>query len=302
VSARLSEVTHQLLSSQETVSGRLDKAAAVVGEVQRSLGALGQQSQRILEVGQDIAALQEILRAPKLRGTLGELFLGELLGQMLPPAHFELQHRFRSGEIVDAVVRVGDRLVPVDSKFPLENFRRVLEAPSDEERKAARRKFASDVRKHIDAVAGKYILPDEGTYDFALMYIPAENVYYETIVKDEQAGEERSISAYALERRVVPVSPNSIYAYLQVIALGLRGLKVEEQARSILEHLARLQGEVARFTETFEVLGKHLGNAQKSYQETEKRLARLEDKLGSLKEGAPAALPAEVPETALLKS
>ena len=227
---------------------------------------------QIHEVGKAAAELVNILRAPKLRGGMGELFLGDLLGQILPPEHFKLQHRFRSGEAVDAVIQIGNKLVPVDSKFPLENFRRIMDSQSDSERIAARKQFMRDVKKHVDAISTKYILPDEGTYNFALMYVPAENVYYETIIKEESSasGEERPLFSYALEKRVVPVSPNSFYAYLQTILLGLRGMQVEERAQEILNTLARLRGDFERVQESFRVLGKHLTNAQGSYSEGEK--------------------------------
>lgn len=162
--------------SQKTVGERLDHTAQVVGAVQGKLGELSQASMRILEVGKDIAGLQEILRAPKLRGGLGEILLGDLLAQMLPQANYHLQYEFRSKQKVDAVVKSGNQLVPVDAKSPLENFRKIL-GVSETEKTVARRQFVRDVKKHIDDIANKYILPDEGTYDFALMYIPAENVY-----------------------------------------------------------------------------------------------------------------------------
>ncbi len=297
---RLSDMGRQLLSSQETVSSRLQKASEVFGQVQNSLGALSQQSQRIFDVGRDIASLQEILRAPKLRGGLGELFLGELLAQILPREHFELQHRFASGEKVDAVVRVGERLVPIDSKFPLENFKRMAEAAGDEAKTKARKEFLKDVQKHVADISSKYILPDEGTYDFALMYIPAENVYYETIIR-ESDGETAGIAAAALDKRVIPVSPNSLYAYLQVVILGLKGLKIEAQARSILEGISRLRGDVAALEEPLEKLGLHLSNSQKSYEEAKKRLGKLAGRLENLGDGqtgleAPPAQPLPIEE------
>jgi DNA recombination protein RmuC len=260
------------------------------------LGKLEEANKRVFEVGKDIASLQELLRAPKLRGSIGEFLLGDLLGQILPPAHFDLQHKFKSGERVDAVIRLGDRLVPVDAKFPLENFRRLVESSDDEERASHRKRFAGDVKKHVDAIAVKYILPDEGTFDFALMYIPAENVYYETIIKDERFGEENSISAYAMSRNVIPVSPNSFYAYLQAIVLGLKGLRIEERTQEILAMLEHLAKDFRRFETDFGKIGTHLTHAKSSYEAADRRLERFGGRLGqieSLEQEPPEALPDE---------
>ena len=269
-------VAENLQSSTAAMNQRLDNAAKVVGDLREKVG-------QIHEVGKAAAELVNILRAPKLRGGLGELFLGDLLAQILPPEHYALQHRFKSGEAVDAAIRIGDRAVPVDAKFPYENFKRVIEAGSDADRAAARKQFQRDVRKHVDAIAGKYILPDEGTYDFALMYVPAENVYYETIIKQE-AGEEHELFSYALQRRVIPVSPNSFYAYLQTVLLGLRGLQVEQRAAEILATLQRLRGDFDRLNENFRLVGKHLTNAAGAYGETEKTLTKLDAKLGQIEQ------------------
>lgn len=275
----LESVSQRLEGNTKTVGDRLDGAARVIGDVQKQLGVLSKATETMQEIGRDISSLQDILKAPKIRGGLGEYFLGDLLGQILAAPNYDLQHVFRSGEKVDAVVRLSGRLVPVDAKFPLENFQKMLAAQGDEERKAWRRKFVADVKKHADAIADKYILPDEGTFDFALMYIPAENVYYETIIKDDNLGEDKSVSAYALERKVIPVSPNSLYAYLQAIVLGLRGMKVEERAQEIIDSLSRLKGDLERFRGEFDVVGTHLGNAWKKYEEADKRLVKFEDRL-----------------------
>jgi DNA recombination protein RmuC len=288
VNTRLGQVTDQLQKSTGDLNTRLDNAAKVVSEVSKGLGGLSEATKKVFEVGKDIASLQEILRSPKLRGGLGELFLGDLLAQILPPAHFTLQHRFKSGEAVDAVIRLGQNLVPVDAKFPLENFRRVIEVSSEEERKAAKRKFLADVKKHVDAISGKYILPDEGTFDFALMYIPAENVYYELIIKDEAIDSDKGLLGYSFTKRVIPVSPNSFYAYLQTILLGLKGLHIEERAQEILTNLARLSGDFRKFREEFDTVGKHITNTKSRYDDADKRLEKFGDKLESLSGAAPA--------------
>ncbi len=288
VNTRLGQVTDQLQKSTGDLNTRLDNAAKVVSEVSKGLGGLSEATKKVFEVGKDIASLQEILRSPKLRGGLGELFLGDLLAQILPPAHFTLQHRFKSGEAVDAVIRLGQNLVPVDAKFPLENFRRVIEVSSEEERKAAKRKFLADVKKHVDAISGKYILPDEGTFDFALMYIPAENVYYELIIKDEAMDSDKGLLNYSFAKRVIPVSPNSFYAYLQTILLGLKGLHIEERAQEILTNLARLSGDFRKFREEFDTVGKHITNTKSRYDDADKRLEKFSDKLESLSEASPA--------------
>ncbi len=206
---------------------KLDEKIKVFGEVKEGLGALTQRTKVVEEVGKNISSLQELLRAPKFRGGFGELLLERLLADILPHENYSLQYRFRNGETVDAVIRIGENLVPIDAKFPLEDFERILSSESEEEQASLRRQFTRTIKKHIDNVT-KYILPDENTFDFALMYIPAENIYYETILRGQ--AEESEICSYSLQKRVIPVSPNSFYAYLQVIILGLKGLHIEKTA------------------------------------------------------------------------
>jgi DNA recombination protein RmuC len=278
---RLHENVELMQHTHRTLGERLDSTAQVIGAVHRSLGSLEEANRKIYEIGKDISSLQQILQAPKLRGGLGELLLEDLLKQILPADHFVIQHCFRSGQKVDAAIRLGSGLVPVDAKFPLENFRRLLDAQTDEERSRVRRAFVTDVKRHIDTVATKYILPDEGTFDFALMYIPAENVYYEIVVKDDATGD-ADISAYALARKVIPVSPGSFYAYLQAIVLGLRGLRIEERSQEILQQLSRLRGDFDRFRDDFRLVGKHLTNALSSFSGADRRLERLETRFDSV--------------------
>jgi DNA recombination protein RmuC len=297
------QLNQSLTSSSKQVGDRLDSTTKIIGDVRQQLGQLEKSSQRMLEVGTDIAQLQEILQPPKLRGALGELFLGDLLAQVLPASHFALQHHFKGGEIVDAVVTLRAGMVPIDAKFPLDNFKRVLAAENDDGRRAARRAFARDVKGHIDAIATKYIRMDEGTFDFALMYIPAENVYYETIIKDELLEGDMVLFNYALKRRVIPVSPNSFYAYLQTIVLGLKGMQVEEQSREIIGHLSRLRREFDTFSDAFRLVGQHLDNSTKKFTEAQKRLGKMESKIeqidglaqGLKVEGTPE--PPALPET-----
>jgi len=253
-----------------------------LGQVREHLGKMEMATREVLEKAKSIATLEELLRAPKFRGGLGELFLGDLLAQILPPAHYSLQYRFKNGEKVDAVIQIGNNLVPVDAKFPLENFRRYLQEENQKEKEACRRRFYQDVRKHIDDIASKYIRPEENTYDFALMYIPAENIYYETIIREETGGEEKSLFNYALQKRVIPVSPNSFFAYLQVIVLGLKGLQIEKSARAIFQALAQLEGDLNRFRSDFQILGSHLTNARSKFEEAEKKLDRLSNRLEQL--------------------
>lgn len=269
-------VSQNLQQSAESMNTRLDKAAEVVGDLREKVG-------QVHEVGKAAYELVNIMRAPKLRGGMGELFLGDLLAQILPAEHYSMPHRFKSGEAVDAVIRVGQKMVPADAKFPYENFKRVIDATTESERVAARKQFLRDVKKHVDAIATKYILPDEGTYDFALMYVPAENVYYETIIK-EDSGEDRQLFSYALAKRVIPVSPNSFYAYVQTILLGLRGMKVEERAQEILGELSRLRGDFAKIQDNLRILGRHLANASGSFNETDKRMSKLDDKLAQIEQ------------------
>jgi DNA recombination protein RmuC len=296
--ARIEGLDQRLSSSlnsvQQTMNTSFASTAETMRNVDHQLGELKSSSAQMLDIGKNISQLQDILKPPKMRGGFGELLLENLLAQILPPANYHTQYPFRNGQIVDAVIVLGGGLVPIDSKFPMESFNRVLVAESDEERTPLRRAFLRDVRSHVDAVA-KYIMPDEGTFDFALMYIPAEGVYYETFSREDMVGEGDGPCAYALGRRVIPVSPNSFYGYLQAIVLGLKGLRVEERAREIIDHLSRLGKDYAHFRDEFGVLGTHIGHAKSKYDEVDKHVGRLGDRLMLPLQSEWDALPEQLP-------
>jgi DNA recombination protein RmuC len=286
--ARVQEASQ---GTSQRIEGLETRLAPTVSRIDQQLGQLGKSAERILEVGKDIATLQDILQPPKLRGELGELLLDQLLEQILPHAHYTLQFSFKNGDRVDAIIRLPDGSVPVDAKFPLESFQRLIEAEGEEERNRKRREFRRAVKGHIDSVV-KYIRPDEGTLDFVLMYVPAENLYYETIAF---VGEE-DVLAYALQRRVHLVSPNTFYAFLQAVARGLRGLKVERYAKEIIGNLEALRGDFTGFRDGFRVLGTHIRHADDKYRDIERDIDKLERKLESPLAEEMEALPASSSE------
>lgn len=286
MASRLKENADAIYKTHQSVGERLDNAARAYTSVTNKLSQLEEANKRIEDIGKDISSLQDIFRSPKLRGGIGEYFLADMLTQALPAGQYELQYTFKSGERVDAVIRLRDGfLAPIDSKFPFENIQKSLAAQDEGEREQFRRQFVADVKKHIDKIAKLYILPDEGTLPMALMYVPAENIFYEMIVGVGADG--KSLVEYAHERRVIPVSPNSFYIYLQTILLGLRGMQIEKRAQEILQQLGQLRGDFERFGEDYRVLGKHIGSASKTYQSGERRLEKFGDRLVITSGGQP---------------
>ena len=284
VNRRLEKNVEVMQNQTKDVGKRIDRTQKVVSSVTDKLSKLEEASKRIYDVGKDISGLQELLQAPKMRGGVGEFLLSDVLSQVLPSENFSLQYEFATGDQVDAVIKLKDMIVPVDSKFPLENFKKIKKAEDEKKRKKKKKKFVRDVKKHVEKIARKYILPDEGTSDFALMYIPAENVYYEIILKEK---EDSGLYEFCMEKKVVPVSPNSFYAYLQAIALGLRGMQIEKSTKEILTHISRLQTDFDKFSENFRVLGKHLKHARSSYEDSSQKLDRFDDKLDQIEKPNP---------------
>lgn len=273
--------------AQHGVSQQLQSATEAVRQISLQLGAVQKAGDDLTKVSQD---LQQVLGGVKSRGTLGEIGLERMLQDSLPQTSYEIQHRFSTGDIVDAIIRSGDRLLSIDSKFPLESYRRLMETGED-----SRKEFAQAVRKHADAIAAKYILQDEHTLDIALMFVPSETVYYELLMtEDAKSGR---LDAYCRNQGVIPVSPNTLYAYLTMVLMGLRGLQVEENARRLHASLAGLKKQFDAFSGVFDKLGTHLHNSQQSYEDAESKLTRALNSLeqmsqGALPEAAPKALEA----------
>ena len=264
VDSKLSETISKNFESFSAVSKRLEELHTVTGQV--------------VGLSQGVRDLSRILESPKLRGAMGEFQLGEMLRQVLPEDVFEEQYAIegKSKEAVDAVIKMKEGLLCIDSKFPLNNARIILEsAATDDELKLARKSFNQDVKVMADAIAAKYIIPEK-TLDFALMFIPAESVFYE-LLKDGE------LHQYCLRKHVIPVSPNSFYAYLQAIAVGFRGLKIQAEAKKIEVTLVRLKNDFEKFLVDFSKVGKHLKDAQSQYDNVEGRIERFGqviDKLG----------------------
>lgn len=269
LSARLEGIDTRMTHTQSVSTDLAQNIFETLGDVKRATSTVADQAR-------EFTALQDLLRAPKARGGIGEAMLEELLRQVLPPQAYSTQHRFTSGTIVDAVVKAGGRLVCIDSKFPLSNYRRMCEADSDAEKLDAERAFAGDIDKHIRDISSRYIVPDENTFDFAVMYVPAEGVYAEVLRLSHRR---RPLFESAMEARVIPMSPLTMYGYLQTILFGLKCLRIEESAEAILDFCGRLGQDIERFAAEYETLGKHIGNARTKYEEGARRLDRFRDRL-----------------------
>lgn len=274
------QVNERLREAAEAAHRSSQSTERIVTAVSGQLGEQRQTLERIIEISQDIASLEEILKPPRARGALGEILLENLLADFLAEGEkmgqFSRQYRFASGERVDFVLRLPQFLVSIDSKFPMEAFQRLRQSEGTA-KEAALKDFSGALKQHIESIRKKYIVPDEGTADFAFMYIPAEGVYDEIKSHPE-------LVDYAFDRNVIAVSPNTLFAYLRTILIGLRGLNIAASAQKILSALKRVEGEIETFAERFRTSGGHLRNALKSHEEAERNLERLSEKLERLVE------------------
>jgi len=236
-----------LETMQNSLDTRLDSATQLMGQIKQDAG-------RFAELSLSMKNLQDYLKSPKLRGNIGEQVLKDLISQMFPKNSFFLQYSFKSGNKVDAAIKTDAGILPIDSKFPAENFQKMMAAENETEKEQWRKEFIRDVKKHISDISQKYILPEEGTMDFALMYVPSEPVYYEVV-------NEMELTDYARKNRVYPVSPNTLYANLQVILLSFQGKDIEQKSRQLFALLRGIQKDYSKLGENLSVLNKHITNA-----------------------------------------
>ena len=278
-----SSLQEGLSSSGQLVSQAHTAVATELRNSQEVLGRVGKQLGEIHQAGRDLSqatqTLQSVLGGAKTRGSLGEVALETLLADALPQSAYETQYRFSTGAIVDAIVRTGGKIVSIDSKFPLEVYRRMLDSDED-----ARKEFFQVVRKHAESVAEKYILQDENTLDVALMFVPSEGVYYELLMTcDAKLGR---LDDHCRGKGILPVSPNTLHAYLSAIMMGLKGMQVAENAKHLLAGLAGLQSQLDSFAKVYDTLGSHLRHAQQCYDEAERKLDRTQGNLEQMAQGA----------------
>jgi DNA recombination protein RmuC len=288
VAAQLGQVTQQVQSgmasvgtitstAQKAVSEQLQASTQMLGSIRQQLGEVQQAGHELSVAAKQI---EDVLGGAKTRGTLGEVALDRILADTLPRASYETQFRFSTGEVVDAVVRLSDKLLPIDSKFPLDGYRRLLDLGEE-----CRKDFSNAVRLHADSIAKKYILPAKETLDIALMFVPSEGVYYELLRSEDAKG--TPLDEYCRTRCVVPVSPSTLFAHLKIVSLGLRGMQIEENAKRLLGSLTGLKRQMDTFGEVYERLGTHLRNAQQSYSDADRKLDRARASLEELAQGAP---------------
>lgn len=265
--SRSHEQATEIRQQTKSLNERLDNAARIIAAVQKNIGEFS-------EIGRSMRDLQTFLKNPKLRGNIGEEVLADLITQMFPRTSFHLQYQFKNGSKVDAAIKTDAGILPIDAKFPLENWQRLVGAEIEIDRENARREFYKNVRGHIVSISEKYILPEEGTLDFALMYIPSEQVYYELVCSTE-------VMTYAKRHRVYPVSPTTLYAHLQTILLSFAGRQIEVKTKQVFKLLRSMTQDYEKVVSNLGVLGRHITNAYNQMNNVNGVVTQLGQKLTS---------------------
>ncbi len=290
----------RLGDSTKTMLAQSDRSVQIVKEITGEITKVAEGQKQIVSVADQLRSLQDILKNPKQRGVLGEYFLEAVLKNVLPPGTYQLQYPFASGsgsgkdgsgkdgkDIVDAVIFYQEKIIPIDSKFSLENYNRLVTATTDEERKRYETALHNDLKARIDETS-KYIKPAENTVDFAFMFIPSEALYYDLLINKIGVAAERDLIHYASEKRVYPVSPTTFYAYLQMALQGLRQMEINKSAEVIRKNVGELQKHLARYEEYLEKIGAHLTTTTNAYNTAYKEFGKIDKDI--LKLGATAEL------------
>src|SRR3989344_346381 len=259
------EIQDSIQKTNQDISKRLTDAAKLFAEVQNKVG-------QMTELGRSMKDVQELLKGPKTRGLFGEDALESLLKQVLPSQHYQMQYRFQSGEAVDCVIKLKEGMICIDSKFPLENFRALMKSENEEDRENFRKAFFRDVKKHIESIAKKYILTNEGTLDFALMYVPMESVF-------QEIANEQTVMEFARSKKIYITSPNSFYHYIAVIIQGLRGAQLNEMTTKVLNIISAIKQSSDKFAMNLNVLNKHVTNAKNTVEIVNEDFRSLSSKI-----------------------
>lgn len=281
------------LRMQQSMQRQLTESAKLVSEVSMRLTKLDETNRRVVDVADELKTLQNVLSNPKQRGVFGEYYLQNVLENVLPPKQFMMQHKFKDGEIADAVIRLeGDKLLPVDSKFSLENYNRMVSSKSKAEREALLTRVRNDLKGRIDETS-KYIRPDEHTMDFAFMFIPSESLYYDLLIGDVGTGASaRDLVEYAFrDRKVIIVSPTSFMAYLQTVLQGLRSLQIEQQAKDIQVRVGQLGRHISVYEQLMQKLGASLGTTVNHFNNAHKELKKIDKDIVKIADANPSVEP-----------
>jgi DNA recombination protein RmuC len=262
----LAQSADMLEQRHSEVLRTLDQTTVMLGSMREGLGS-------VQEIGRQIGSLQDFLRSPKMRGNLGEEILKELLTNHLPKGSFAIQHAFKDGNTVDAIIKIGNRILPIDAKFPLENAQKVLKAQNESDYAEAYKLFRRDVKKHIDDISKKYIMPQEKTTDFAFMYVPSESIWYQAVKDDDE------LTQYARRKNVYLVSPNSFYYALQIVIRVMESENMQAKIYEVLGELKSLRLSSGQFTEQLSVLSRHISNAKKAMDTTLVSFGKLSGKI-----------------------
>jgi DNA recombination protein RmuC len=270
--SRMNESSKQM---HDTVRSQLGESSRLIREITEEITSVKEIGRETGKFAEQLKSLQDILKNPKQRGVLGEYYLETLLKNVMAPTQYKIQYPFSNGEIVDAVVVVNDKLVPVDSKFSLENYNRLINAP-ESEKPALEKAFVNDLKLRITETA-KYIRPEEGTMDFAFMFIPSEGIYYDLLTSAVGGGEEENLIQRAAGKyKVIIVSPTSFLAYLQTVLQGLKALQIEKQAEEIQKRVGELGKHIGAYEEYYRKLGTSLGTAVSHYNSGYKELGKID--------------------------